>query len=463
MDSPVITAKTLPADEIIANGRYFIVDDYARRKELDEQIRNAFLDGLEKLHGKACREAVAVDGLAKLHLHFPVQKVRLLEAFLMKRLRDELYYWTYAVSRENLGLENEFFVDNLIVFRIHYPYEIAKSAKNIETPPPVIGEKIRIAAGDLRNRHMIAHRIKDFKRNKVGRWLGVLDNTNSYSPEEYHGNIPRPARSHGPHIDTWYGHSFDGINLWLAVDGVNEDNTVILYPEMFGNPVEYDPVSMYIKAGNQLTKPVKHAMKPGQLLIFNPELLHGTQVNISDETRVALTTRLNPDTPRFNTSASFHFQHWRSSNDLEKKQYNKITIFPASQYSGKPSIPEHTETLLQTHIRVQVSARLENNVPVTIGDSDDLPMGQKMAVNLRNAYLLVARTESGLVALNRRCPHRGVDLIDGHHDDEKIYCPGHGIAFDLRDGKSPCDSFTLKTYSAEDKDGKIIITKLSTD
>lgn len=455
-------SSPLPTSDIISAGSYFILDNYALRDELEKKIHNAFLDGLEQLHSRECREAVAADGLAQLHLHFPVQKVRLLEAYLMKRLRDDLYYWTYAVSKENLGLQTPFYVDNLIVFRIHYPYEIARVAKNIEEPPAAIGEKVRIAVGDLQNRHMVAHRIKDFKRNKVGRWLGVLDNSNSYSPEEYHGNIPRPARSHGPHIDTWYGHSFDGINLWLAIDGVNEDNTVILYPEMFGNPVEYDPVSMYIQAGNQLTRPVKHAMKPGQLLVFNPELLHGTQVNISDETRVALTTRLNPDTPRFNTSASFHFQHWRSSADLEKKQFNKITIFPASQYSGKKSIPEHTETLVQKYIHVQSSSRLEPGKAVIVCPSETLPVGDKMAVNMRNAHLLVVRTESGLKALNRRCPHRGVDLLDGYHDDEQVFCPGHGIAFNLNDGTSACSAFNLKTYDVRDEDGQIVIQKNDT-
>ena len=445
--------------DVVSKGHYYILDNYALRTELEASILKAFLDGIEQLQGEDCRISVEEDGLAKLHAHFPVEKVRLLEAYLLKQLRDELYYWTYAVAQENLGLKTEFFVDNLIVLRIHYPYEIAKAAGRIEEPVPAIGEKLRIAWGDMQNRHMIAHRINDFKRNKLGRWFGVLDKTNSYSPEEYHGNIPRPARSHGPHIDTWYGHSFDGINLWLAIDGVNEDNTVILYPEMFGNPVEFDPVSMYIKAGNQLTKPVKFAMQPGQLLLFNPEMLHGTQVNISNDTRVALTTRLNPDTPRFNTSASFHFQHWRSSTDLAKKQYNKITVFPASQYSGTRSTPEKTHTIIQKHIRVRSSARLEAGIPIEICTSAELPDGEKMAVDLRNAHLLIVRTKDGLRALNRRCPHRGVDLLDGFHDDERIYCPGHGIEFNLQDGNSPCSVFQLTTYTVTEANGMIKVCK----
>jgi len=453
-------STAISAEDVVSKGEYYFTEEYALKQQLNEKIRSCFLNGIEKLENKECSELVAEHGLASLHLHFPIQKVRLLEAYLMKHLRDELYYWTYAVSKENLGLEQEFFIDNLIVFRIHYPYALAHKAKGVLNPPVQLAEKINIGLGDLRNKHMIAHRVSDFKRQKVGRWLGLLDETNSYSPEEYHGDIPKPARSHGPHIDTWYGHSYDGINLWLAIDGVNEDNTVILYPEMFGHPVDYDPASMYIKAGNQLTKPVKHAMKPGELLVFNPEMLHGTQVNISEQTRVALTTRLNPDVPRFNQGASFHFQHWRSSNDVAKKKYSKISIFPASQYGGKKSIPEKTHTIVQKSIKVNCSKKLVANEPVAVCASSVLPAGDKMALNCRNARLVIVRSPKGLFALSRNCPHKGIDLIDGYHDDDTIYCPGHGIVFNLANGESSCSAFKLRQFKAEDIDGMIVVTRI---
>ena len=130
-----------------------------------------------------------------------------------------------------------------------------------------------------------------------------------------------PARAHGPHVDTWYGHSYDGMNLWWSIDGVNADNTVILYPEMFGRPLKYDPKSMYVAPGVPLSKPHHVEMCPGQLLIFNPETLHGTQVNVSNDTRIALTTRLNPGQPRFNDDAPFNFEHWFVSTDLERRRF----------------------------------------------------------------------------------------------------------------------------------------------
>lgn len=448
------------AEDIVKNGSYFVTDDYALKDELSQSIHQAFLDGIAELESQDCRDRVSEVGLARLHEHFPIQKVRLLESYLLKRLRNELYYWTSKVSEENLGLDKEIFIDNLIVFRIHYPYMQAHKAKGVINPPIDYREKFQIASGDLRNRHMLAHRFNDFKRQKVGKWLGLLDTSNSYSPEEYHGDIPKPARSHGPHIDTWYGHSYDGINLWLAIDGVNEDNTVILYPEMFGKPVEFDPVSMYIKSGNQLTKPVKFAMKPNELLIFNPEMLHGTQVNISDETRVALTTRLNPDQPRFNRGASFHFQHWRSSKNVNKHEYSKISIFPASQYGGKKSIPENTNTLIQKAIKIHCSEKLTADAPITVCDASVLPEGEKLALDFHNAKLLIVRTANGLQALNRLCPHKGIDLIDGHHDDNEVHCPGHGLVFDLNSGQSGCSAFSLKKFSAEDVNGKIVVSRL---
>jgi hypothetical protein len=45
------------------------------------------------------------------------------------------------------------------------------------------------------------------------------------------------------------------MNLWWSIDGVNVDNTVILYPDMFGRPLQYDPKSMYLAAGVPVSKP----------------------------------------------------------------------------------------------------------------------------------------------------------------------------------------------------------------
>ncbi len=58
---------------------------------------------------------------------FPVAKIRLLEHYVLKQLRDDLYYWSCRVGSESLGIDHEFFVDHLIVIRIHYPDIVNKT------------------------------------------------------------------------------------------------------------------------------------------------------------------------------------------------------------------------------------------------------------------------------------------------------------------------------------------------
>ena len=68
------------------------------------RVVSAFLDSVEELEGTSCREKLAEEGLSRLHDHFPVEKVELLQDRVFRRLQDELYYWTYRVGLEDLEL-----------------------------------------------------------------------------------------------------------------------------------------------------------------------------------------------------------------------------------------------------------------------------------------------------------------------------------------------------------------------
>ena len=441
---------------LLREGRYFVASEFALRRELYPKVIAAFLAAVEELEGRACREKVAADGLGKIHLHFPVEKVVLLQDRVLKKLRTELYYWSYRVGVEDLDLRDEFFVDHLILVRVHYPFLVARTARAIAQPPIAWGEKARAAWADLRSWHMLVGRLADFGHWAAGR-LGRDAEALRYDVvAHHHRGLPAPARSHGPHIDTWYGHSYDGINLWWSIEGVNPDNTVILYPETFGHPLAYDPRTMYLAPGIPLPRPVKVDLARGDLLLFNPEMLHSTQVNISDETRIALTTRINPRTPRFNPNAAFHFQHWRSSRDLARRRFARIHTFPKRKFRGEPTPPERLAPLVQRTIRVRRSERL-GVVPVAVCASRELRGGDKVAVDLANAKLLLYRGPRGLSAFQRNCPHLGVDLNDGHHDGVEVFCPGHGIAYSLEDGASPCSAFALRRYQIFERDGSVFV------
>jgi nitrite reductase/ring-hydroxylating ferredoxin subunit len=432
-------------------GRTYVLDDYAERTDTYGKIVQSLLEGIQKIEGKKCRQKVESAGLSQLHKYFPVEKVLLLENHLLHRMRNDLYYWTFRVGREDLGLEHTFFVDHLIMIRIHYPFLVARQAKTVLRPPYPAAEKLKLILAACKNFRLFFNLFDRVKRNKLARWQS------SYDPEGYHRQLPTPARSHGPHIDTWYGHSYSGVNLWWSIDGVNEDNTVILYPDLFGQSVAYDPTSMYVKSGVPLTKPHKMVLEPGQLLVFNPEILHSTQVNISDSTRIAIGTRLNPNEPRFNKEAPFNFEHWHSSDDLARRRFSSIRLFPAKEYSGDPPVVEKSATRTEMTVRMSCSEKLINNEPVAVCRSTDLHLGQKIAIDFKNAKVLLYRGGGMLRALSRICPHLGIDLADGYHDDKQVFCPGHGIAYSFEDGSSRCEAFALHRYEVFERDGIIYL------
>lgn len=440
-------------DAILKEGAYYRLEDYALHGELNEKIVATFLDGIGKLAGSACRERVAADGLAQMHQHFPIQKIHLLEAYLMERLQDELYYWSYRIGADTLGLADPFYVDHLIVFRIHYPFLKACEAKQVEKAPVQWRERMKLGLAALRDREML----ENYLNKRKTRTEASKNLTSKFDPFAYHGQIPVPARSHGPHIDTWYGHSYDGINLWLSIDGVNKDNTVILYPEMFARPMAFNPVSMYIAPGVEISKPHKIELKPGELLVFNPETLHGTQVNISEETRVALTTRLNPAQPRFAPDAPFHMEHWYCSDELKQRKFSAVKLFAAAKHSGRPSFVAREAFKSNQTRRLMKNETIDTGKPLAVCSAATLRAGEKLAVDFANMKLVFWRSGNEVRAFSRICPHLGIDLADGYHDESQVFCPGHGIAFSLADGRSKCESFHLTRFEASERDEMIYV------
>lgn len=54
--------------------------------------------------------------------------------------------------------------------------------------------------------------------------------------------------------------------------------------------------------------------------------------------------------------------------------------------------------------------------------------------------ICVVRTERGLFALSRRCPHEGADLAYGRLRAGVLRCPWHNLPIDPETGAQPCRS-----------------------
>lgn len=65
----------------------------------------------------------------------------------------------------------------------------------------------------------------------------------------------------------------------------------------------------------------------------------------------------------------------------------------------------------------------------------EFPEDGKLATKVAGWYVLAARTEDGLVAVNDRCTHQAALLSGGRIRRGAIMCPLHGARFELTSGR----------------------------
>ncbi len=92
---------------------------------------------------------------------------------------------------------------------------------------------------------------------------------------------------------------------------------------------------------------------------------------------------------------------------------------------------------------------------VMLGPLDDIPDNGNRAFEAAGKPILVARTPMGLFAVGAICSHQQQLLEGAKQKACFIFCPLHGIRFDLRTG-SPAGSLTDKpipTYAVGVEEG----------
>ncbi len=90
---------------------------------------------------------------------------------------------------------------------------------------------------------------------------------------------------------------------------------------------------------------------------------------------------------------------------------------------------------------------------------DDIAVGTNRAYDIGGRSILIARTGHGVFALDNQCSHALQPLEGGKMKAVHIFCPLHGVRFDLRDG-SPTGNITrmkIKTWPLTIEDGAIFI------
>jgi nitrite reductase/ring-hydroxylating ferredoxin subunit len=473
------TPNKLPAEteysgviEKLQAGEYLIFQNFTNKQIFYEAIQEVILDGIMKLESQACRQQVESAGLGKIHEYFPVDKIGLLDLFIREYITNTVLEMTYSFCRNDLKYRGDFFIDRGYVVKISYPFPLAVKSKTtydqyLQYYRQQSSQSNQSSITNLRNRlKTAAERIikKAIDPNSPKQANNIQpdqgdDQQYLSNPDRYHHGYPYAANVFGPHLDSWYGSALNELNLWWAITEVNQDNGMALYPQLFGEPLDYDRNFAYLPPGITLPKPHKLAMDEGSLLVFNSDILHGTNLNISDTTRIVIAPRLVLGQPKFNPNCQgLESQQWLSGEDIARENFENIIEFPMEKNFGV-LYGENQKPRLEKRISVTVNSQLSVETAIALCPSDTLAVGEKMLVNCQKESVIISRTAEKLQAIGAICPHMQVNLMDGFHDDRHLYCPGHGVEFSWADGKSRCDLLNVRVYQADDRDDQIFLRK----
>lgn len=86
----------------------------------------------------------------------------------------------------------------------------------------------------------------------------------------------------------------------------------------------------------------------------------------------------------------------------------------------------------------------------------DFPEDGKLAAKVAGWFVLVARTDSGLHAVNDRCTHQASRLSGGRIRRGAVMCPLHGARFEVASGKCLGAAYRdLRTFPLRVSEGMI--------
>jgi uncharacterized membrane protein/nitrite reductase/ring-hydroxylating ferredoxin subunit len=98
---------------------------------------------------------------------------------------------------------------------------------------------------------------------------------------------------------------------------------------------------------------------------------------------------------------------------------------------------------------------------IEVAASDELKLNQMQLLHIDHRRIVLARTETGYVAFDDHCTHRGGSLAGGSMICGTVQCPWHGSQFDTTTGdvKAGPAKEKIETYEVIEKDGKIFFDK----
>lgn len=415
----------------IRGGTPAVLEESGPIRRARMRIREGILDGVEWIRGPECRRALERDGLQQMHRHFPREGLPLLNAYLNYACSKQALQAIKTVCRAELGLGEEFYLESVVVYRVHFPY------------------------GEAGPRGRARRRAVDRLRSA---WYRVALAFPSLFPGYPHPTFRKPYEDgHPPHRDYWFGYALDALNLWWAMEDVSDDSGMVLFPETTGRKQEWRRQgSPYLAPGQRLTAPRSTPLRAGEILAFTTNDLHGTWLNESPNTRIVVSVRVSPEKPKFYqpTAGPIFRGLFHPASRLDREDFRTLWNSRHDGYElwAEPQeAPWSAPACRRVAIDLDWPGRRFRLFPKQMLGTDD-----RVTVKFRDREIVVFRTAKGPVALSARCPHEGYRLEDGYNDGVSVRCPGHAVKFRFQDGTSACN-LTVKTYACTESDDGVYL------
>jgi NAD(P)H-dependent nitrite reductase small subunit len=96
---------------------------------------------------------------------------------------------------------------------------------------------------------------------------------------------------------------------------------------------------------------------------------------------------------------------------------------------------------------------------VAIARVEDLTMMEGRAVTVGGRRIAIFKTLDGFRAVDAVCPHKGGPLELGLLSDERVVCPLHNWAFELKTGRCVSGGDPIAVHNVIERDGWVYLER----
>lgn len=203
--------------------------------------------------------------------------------------------------------------------------------------------------------------------------------------------------AHGPHKDSWRFHPSNTINVWLALSDVTPLNGMMLVPHSTDYLPKFADNEIVPGCDTYPERQYLTQMNTGDVLLFRAELMHGSILNQTEQTRFAFSMRCTVEEPDFHRDF----------------MYNYVRI--------APSFSNLTKVKVAARSSFEPASRDES-----FADFGPQERPLRDISREENGELIVS-TPEGEKTFCARCPHQGVPLRDGRLENGRIVCSQHQL------------------------------------